>query len=321
MNSPTVSVVIAAYQAAEFVAEAVNSALAQTLRDLEVIVVDDCSTDATWAVLGDCAARDGRVRRLRQPRRSGPGAARNTGIAAASGRWIAILDADDLFLPERLERMVSVAEGCGADLLGDNLLMADFATGRPLGRRFAETSLARPGPVTLEEAIRRDMPGITEGEKFGFLQPLIRREFLRRHGIRYVEEVRAGEDWLLYATCIAHGARFHTMPEGWYVYRLRSGSVTANRANTLSQSAGNRHISRIAARLGHHAVLPLLRERQRMIDIDSYALLVERGQMLAALRHAHPGSPARLMRHARIALGALRRRLSPDRGELATAPQ
>jgi glycosyltransferase involved in cell wall biosynthesis len=319
--SPTVSVVIAAYQAAEFVGDAIGSALAQTLPDLEVVVVDDCSSDATWAVLNEWAGRDPRVRPLRQPRRSGPGAARNAGITAARGTWIAILDADDLFLPERLERLVGGAEACGADLMADNLLMSDFASGRSLGLRFRACSLAHSEPITLQDAIRRDMPCVAEGEKFGFLQPVIRRDFLERHRIRYAEEVRAGEDWLLYATCIAHGARFHTVPEGYYVYRLRGGSVTANRANTLSQSAGNRHIRRICARLGHDEVLPLLRERQRMIDIDSYALLVERGQLLDALRHAHPGSPSRLVRHARIALGALRRKLAPGRGELATAPQ
>jgi glycosyltransferase involved in cell wall biosynthesis len=319
--SPTVSVVIAAYQAAEFVGEAIGSALAQTMPDLEVLVVDDCSTDATWTVLTQWAARDPRVRPLRQARRSGPGAARNAGISAARGTWIAILDADDLFLPERLERLTGTAEARGADLMADNLLMADFASGRSLGLRFRESSLACTEAVTLQDAIRRDMPCVAEGEKFGFLQPIIRRDFLERHRIRYAEEVRAGEDWLLYGTCIAHGARFHTGPEGYYVYRLRGGSVTANRANTLSQSAGNRHMRRICARLGHHDVLPLLLERQRMIDIDSYALLVERGQLLDALRHAHPGSPARLLRHARIAFGALRRKLNPPRPELATAPQ
>ncbi len=321
MNSPIVSVVIAAYQAAEFVADAVNSALGQTLQDVEVIVVDDCSSDATWTVLTELAARDARVRPMRQLRRSGPGAARNAGITAARGTWVAILDADDLFLPERLERLVVEAERRGADLLADNLLMADFATGRSLGQRFRPASLVCSEAVTLLDCIRRDMPCVAEGEKFGFLQPVIRRGFLQRHRIRYAEEVRAGEDWLLYATCIAHGARFHTVPEGYYVYRLRGGSVTTNRANTLSQSAGNRHIRRIAARLGHREVLPLLRERQRMIDIDSYALLVERGQIMQALRHAHLSSPARLLRHTRIALGALRRRLAAGRSELAAAPQ
>jgi glycosyltransferase involved in cell wall biosynthesis len=84
--SPTVSVVIAAYQAAEFVGDAIGSALAQTLPDIEVVVVDDCSSDATWAVLNDWAARDPRVRPMRQPRRSGPGAARNAGISARAGK-------------------------------------------------------------------------------------------------------------------------------------------------------------------------------------------------------------------------------------------
>jgi hypothetical protein len=101
--------------------------------------------------------------------------------------------------------------------MADNLLMSDFASGRSLGLRFRACSLTHAEPITLRDAIRRDMPCVAEGEKFGFLQPVIRRDFLERHRIRYAEEVRAGEDWLLYATCIAHGARFHTVPDGYYV--------------------------------------------------------------------------------------------------------
>ncbi len=100
---PNVSVIIPAYNAKGFIADAVRSALDQTYRDLEVIVVDDGSTDGTAAEL---AAFGDRIRVLQQANR-GVAAARNAGAAVARGAWIAFLDADDLWLPHKLERQLA----------------------------------------------------------------------------------------------------------------------------------------------------------------------------------------------------------------------
>ncbi|GGG20388.1 succinoglycan biosynthesis protein ExoO [Caldovatus sediminis] len=308
-QAPAASVVIAAHEAAAFVQDAIRSALGQTRRDIEVVAVDDGSTDGTWGAILDCARGDARVLPLRQPRRAGPSAARNLAIRHARGRWLAVLDADDLFLPERLERMIAEAEARGADLLADNLLETDFVTGKPLGRRFTDAEMRHDGPVPLIEAVRRDMPGTACRGRFGFLQPIIRRDFLRRHGLRYAEDLQAGEDFLLYFECLAHGGRFHLTPEAHYVYRLRAGSVSTRRSATLCLSAANRRMLRIAAALGDGELLALLRRRQRLIDFDSFALLAERGYFGAALRYLHCTGPASLLRHARVALGAARRRL------------
>ncbi len=100
----TVSVIIPTYNRAGLVQEAVASVLAQTRQDFEVLVVDDGSTDGTDAAL---APYEPRIRRLRRESRGGVSAARNTGINAAQGEWLAFLDSDDLWRPEKLARQMA----------------------------------------------------------------------------------------------------------------------------------------------------------------------------------------------------------------------
>jgi glycosyltransferase involved in cell wall biosynthesis len=99
---PLVSVIIPTYNRAGLVKEAVASVLAQTYRDFEIVVVDDGGTDGTGEALAPWPA----VRLLRHASRRGVAAARNTGIAAARGEWLAFLDSDDLWRPEKLARQI-----------------------------------------------------------------------------------------------------------------------------------------------------------------------------------------------------------------------
>ncbi|MCA9032131.1 MAG: glycosyltransferase family 2 protein [Planctomycetaceae bacterium] len=104
MNSattPRISVVIPAYKAADFIGRAIDSVWAQTLSPIEVIVVNDGSPDDTAEFVQQ---RDGHRVRLISQENAGPGAARNHGIREAQGEWIALLDADDTWMPEKLER-------------------------------------------------------------------------------------------------------------------------------------------------------------------------------------------------------------------------
>ena len=115
-NQPRVSVVIPAYNAARTIEQAIESALSQTMGDLELLVVDDGSVDPTAAVV--VAHGDSRVKLISR-QNGGTSAARNTGIAAATGEWVAFLDADDVWLPDKLERQLAQMErvpGCLASL-------------------------------------------------------------------------------------------------------------------------------------------------------------------------------------------------------------
>jgi glycosyltransferase involved in cell wall biosynthesis len=123
-NVPLVSVVIPAFNRAAVLPEALDSVLAQTWKDFEVLVVDDGSTDDTESVLRPYVERDG-IRLLRQAN-GGPSAARNRGIAAARGKYVAFLDSDDLWLPIKLAIQIPLLEARPAAVMAyGNLLNFD----------------------------------------------------------------------------------------------------------------------------------------------------------------------------------------------------
>ncbi len=114
MTEPLVSVIVPAYNAERYIERTLRSALDQTYRELEVIVVDDGSTDDTAAVVEAVKATDKRVQLIRQEN-AGVAAARNAAIAAASGRYVAPLDADDLWCPTKIASQVRRMENAGPD--------------------------------------------------------------------------------------------------------------------------------------------------------------------------------------------------------------
>ncbi|WP_193369261.1 glycosyltransferase family 2 protein [Pelagibius marinus] len=223
---PLVSVVIPAFKAKAYLAGTVASAQSQSLRDIEIIIIDDASGDGTLELAQGLAAADSRVTVIAASRNGGPAAARNLGLAAARGDWIALLDADDAFEPGRLARLVGAARDHGADLLADNLLLDDA--------RGAPQPMLPPGEgadcamLSAAQFLRGNLPDPARPRKsYGFLKPLIRRAFLEERGLCYDEELRFAEDFAFYLDCLSAGARFYLLQEPLYRYRLRDDSLTA----------------------------------------------------------------------------------------------
>ena len=119
------SVLMPAYNVSGIIERAIRSAAAQTLPPLEILVIDDCSTDNTVEVVKALARDIPSLRVLSTPANGGPSAARNVGLRAAKGDWIGLLDADDAWKPGRLERLSEVARETSADFVADNLVMWD----------------------------------------------------------------------------------------------------------------------------------------------------------------------------------------------------
>lgn len=110
MKEPTVSVIMVAYNAERFVREAIESILNQTYTDFELLIVDDASTDGSPAIFQEYERQDPRVRIYTQPHNSGIANARNIGLQLARGKYIAVMDADDVSLPKRLYKQVTYLE-------------------------------------------------------------------------------------------------------------------------------------------------------------------------------------------------------------------
>ena len=244
---PLVAIIIPAYNAAAFLEAAVDSALNQTHVEIEVLIVDDKSTDETCAIAQQLSESDARVTLLHNTGPKGPSSARNTGLRQAKGEWIALLDADDTFEPNRLTCMLAIAADTGADMLADNLELVEFRTKHSLGPALDPSWMKDEVPLTLSLLLVRDWPGRHTGRGIGFIKPLISRRFLETNRLEYDEDILAGEDLLLYARAIDAGARLILMPQRLYRYSVRSGSLSSGWWATDHLLEVNRRISKLSS--------------------------------------------------------------------------
>ncbi|MDB5476796.1 MAG: glycosyltransferase [Phenylobacterium sp.] len=222
---PVVSVITANYNGARHLPAALRCVLDQTLVSLELIVVDDASTDASAAIVQQAAALDARVQLIVQPRNAGPGAARNRALAAARGRWIAVFDSDDLMEPDRLARLVRRAEADGADIAADNLIAFEDGAARA-GRPFLPPGLFKaPRWVSLAEVIAASRM-YARAPGYGYLKPLVRAAAWRTAGVRYDATLRIGEDYDLLLRLLAAGLTLRLEPAALYRYRRHAGSIS-----------------------------------------------------------------------------------------------
>jgi succinoglycan biosynthesis protein ExoO len=232
MPDPAVSVVVPAYNVGAYLREAVESALNQTEPSVEVVVVDDRSTDDTLAVAE--SVDDPRVRVLANEENRGPSHSRNRAIRAARGEWVAVLDADDWYAPDRLARLLAVARETGADLVADDQYLIRDGETEPFTSQFRTAGTALPDRLVVDADafVRTNRPG-HRSLRLGAAKALTRRAFLAEHDLAYDEDVWFCEDFRLYLACLLRGARFVVVDEPLYYRRQRGGSITAGDVEEL----------------------------------------------------------------------------------------
>ncbi|MDQ6805527.1 MAG: glycosyltransferase [Actinomycetota bacterium] len=220
------TVVVPAFNAARTLASCMASVLTQTFGDLELVVVDDGSTDATRALA--TGVEDGRVRVIHQPNRGLP-AARNAGTAVARGRVTCYLDSDDLLLPTYLETVKrAFASDPGVDFVYTDTWTLDDRT-----RRIRRTTTAhyghqpRPGPATAVELFRELLK-----RNFMIVPVGVRTEAITALGM-FDESLTAAEDWEMWLRLAAAGHRAANALGPLGLRRAHPGQMSSDESNML----------------------------------------------------------------------------------------
>lgn len=215
---PTVSVVIPSYNAASYIAATLESVLAQTYGSFEILVVDDRSKDDTGGVVEAIATRDPRVRLIRLERNfGGPAGPRNVGVGQAVGEWVAFLDADDIWHPDKLRLQLDVLDRSGAAFCSSE--MVNFSDEREL--KFDPVSNVKTSKVSfLSQLIKPRTPTSSV---------LVRTELVRRHPFNESPLYKAREDmdcWLHCHEEIGHSVKIMHALIG---YRISANQISGNK--------------------------------------------------------------------------------------------
>lgn len=230
--TPDISIIIPTYNVADYIETAIQSALSQKDVRVEIIMIDDKSSDQTVSIAK--TINDPRLQIIELPQNGGPSVARNKGLELARGEWIAILDGDDAFEAGRLVRMLKEARTSQADIIVDNLNVyrQDDQSIAPM---FTSPEFQSSTVIDLAHFIQGNQLFLG-GYTLGYLKPMFRSEFLKAHKIAYSTDIRIGEDYLLMAECLAKGAKCITSPQAGYRYTVRAQSIS----HRLNQEAVQR---------------------------------------------------------------------------------
>jgi len=291
-----VSVVIAAYNVEKYIKRSVASALASTGVEIEVIVVDDASTDSTPRIVHNLALSDPRLRLVRLDKNGGPSHARNVGLSGARGKWIAYLDADDWWAPNRLERMIEVGETFSADIVADDAYLISEKESKPWGQMLKSSKAPHSAPyfTTAEHYVAQKW----------ILHPMYRTDFLLDNLIYHDVAVRHGEDYLLHVEALCNGARFVVVPEPYYYYLVgRRGSITAEQQHHGDMLDAIYKSKRLAMRFGLPGLLRAIEEKEHVVLRD-----MRRSAIVKAVRAGKMGSALHII--ARMPLGDWRHHMA-----------
>jgi len=226
MTDPLVSILMVARNTAPFVDQALRSAREQTVRALEVVFVDDGSTDGTAQIAQRHADEDPRVRVLAGPQ-EGLSAVRNASLRAARAPLALVLDSDDMLHPRHCEVLMEDWRRHKAHVAGTNMLEFEVSGSQLETRPFARgPEWGAPRIISAAEYLRRGMVGGAGELSLGYLKPLFDMAFLRRHSLVYDQRLRIGEDIDLVIRALLAGGQMRYLPQCTYHYRRHTASTS-----------------------------------------------------------------------------------------------
>lgn len=210
-RAAAVSIIMPSYNTARFLRATVQSVLAQTFADWELLVVDDHSTDNSMDILRDCASREPRMQLLALGQRLGPAGARNAAIAAARGSYFAFLDSDDLWLPQKLERQIAFMQEASSPL--------SFTAYHKI---HEDDSLG--GLVNVPSTV--DYDALLYSNCIGCSTAIYDAAHL---GKTFFPDIARRQDHGLWLKILRKGHRAHGLNDPLTLYRVRKQSVSSNK--------------------------------------------------------------------------------------------
>jgi len=230
---PAVSIIMPVYKVEKYLAECLDSVLAQTMTDFELICVNDGSPDNSQQILEEYAARDSRIQIIWQEN-AGPSAARNTGVRKACGDYIYYVDPDDTIEPDTLEILMENIEATHADIVVFG--MDDILENPSKDAWFNYVS----SPREAYYAHFNTYALLYEAGAFPFTwRNIYRREMLVKNGIEYDERLRLGEDTVYQFTAFPYARRIQFITDKLYHYRrMRKESLTKEAHEDMGKMIG-----------------------------------------------------------------------------------
>lgn len=237
-ESVEVSVIVPLYNAEGYIKSCVDSILNQDLKDIEVIIIDDCSTDKSLELCSELYGKNSRVKIIRQEKNSGPGAARNLGIKQSVGKYIAFSDSDDQMISSNLSSMFETAEKYNADIVHATGFLVSKVNNQPdllsLGAdNFIRSSFDKnpAQEITVLEGNLDDRLQKWAEHYYhcSLWNKLYRRDLIINKNITF-GDTPMGEDLLFCFDCLFHAERYVIMPFFGYIYRLLQESLSRARS-------------------------------------------------------------------------------------------
>ena len=274
-NQPVqATVVVPNFSAEPTLERALRSVLNQSMREIEVIVVDDASTDNSWSLIRALALEDPRLRGVLNKTNCGKPVGMNRAIALARGRWLAILDADDWYHPERLAELIAIGERWKADMVADNQFFFDAVANQVVGAAW------KPGAAKWPLTFDGFLEGSTAFATFnlGMLKPIIRTDFINSSGLGYDEQARHGQDFFHLLQFYLAGGKAVVSDKPYYHYTQpygtlsRSWSHAARKRYDFETAYRNnqRHIAQAQGKLTPGQAARLNRRNEQLRALEFY---------------------------------------------------
>ena len=218
---PKISVIVPAYNVEKYIEESLNSIINQTLKDIEIIIINDGSTDKSTEIINEISRNDSRVIVINQ-KNSGVSKARNIGMMLAKGDYISFIDSDDYIETDMLEKMYRAAEKYDCDIVQCNYAIDNNGERREVVQNIKPNKLLKEN-----EIIEYIKTGLIDGSLATYVwNKIFKRQFLRDNDLMFKEDLNMFEDWYFIMDIITYTKKMIFLPENLYNYRIAPNSLS-----------------------------------------------------------------------------------------------